>query len=119
MFAKKFSIPKSEFTKIKKNPILFHSSTFSVLLRIREDLGNPRFAVVISNKVSKLSTHRNRIRRAVRDALRRNWKKVNNDLDMVFLIKPGVEKKPVTDIMKEIEVFLNKKEYETKISKFK
>jgi len=38
---------------------------------------------------------------------------------MVFLIKPGVEKKPVTDIMKEIEVFLNKKEYETKISKFK
>jgi len=38
---------------------------------------------------------------------------------MVFLIKPGVEKKPVTDIMKEIEVFLNKKEYEAKVGKVK
>lgn len=114
MFARKFSIPRKEFSQIKKDPILFHSTTFSVLLKVRESGENPRFAVVISNKVSKLSTHRNRIRRAVRDALRRNWKKVNARLDMVFLVKPGVEKKPVTDIMKEIEVLLDRKEYEAK-----
>ena len=75
-------------------------------------LGNPRFSVVISNKVMKLSTHRNRIRRSFRDTLRRNWKKVDDGFDMIFLVKPGIEKLPVSEIMKEIEVFIDEKAYQ-------
>ena len=111
MFAHKFSLHRNEFTKIKNDSKLFQSTNFGVLVRVREEIGNPRFGIVISNKVSKLSTHRNRIRRAFRDALRRNWKKIDDGLDLVFLIKPGIERLLVSDMMKEIEIFIDKKGY--------
>ena len=117
MFAKSFSIPRTEFHKIRKEAKLFQSVSFGVLVRKRENLGNPRFGVVISNKISKLATHRNRIRRSFRDALRRNWKKVEDGQDIVFLVKPGIERLPVSDIMKEIEVFIDNKGYERKTPK--
>ncbi len=112
MFARRFSLQRREFTKIKQDSKLYQSTNFGVLIRKHEGIDNPRFGIIISNKVSKLATHRNRVRRAFRDCLRRNWKKVDNNLDMVFLIKPGIEKILVSDIMKEIEAFVNSKEYE-------
>ena len=117
MFARRFSLQRTEFTKIKQDSQLYQSTNFGVLIRRRAGTENPRFGIIISNKVSKLATHRNRVRRAFRDALRRNWKKVDNNIDMVFLIKPGIEKVLVSDIMKEIEAFLNSKEYEKDDSK--
>jgi ribonuclease P protein component len=117
MFAHRFSLHRSEYTKIKQDSRLYQSTNFGVLIRRREGIENPRFGIIISNKVSKLATHRNRVRRAFRDALRRNWKKVDSNFDMVFLIKPGIEKVLVSDIMKEIEAFLNNKEYDKDIPK--
>lgn len=111
MFAHKFNLPRNEYTKIKYDGKLYQSDNFGVLVRKRETIGNPRFGVVISNKVSKLATHRNRIRRSFRDVLRRNWKKVDDRLDMVFLVKPGIEKRLVSEMMKEIEIFINDKKY--------
>jgi ribonuclease P protein component len=80
-------------------------------MRKRENIGNPRFAVVISNKISKLAVHRNRIRRAFRDTLRRNWRKVDDGIDLVFLVKPGIVKLPASEIMREIENFISEKKY--------
>lgn len=111
MFANRFVLHRREFFKLKTSGKLFQSANFGVLVRSREGIDNPRFGVIISNKVSKLSTHRNRIRRAFRDVLRHNWKVVESDLDMVFLIKPGIERVTVSDIMKEAESFLNEKKY--------
>ncbi len=111
MFAHKFNLHRNEYTKIKHDSRLYQSTNFGVLVRRREKIGNPRFGVIISNKVSKLATHRNRIRRSFRDVLRRNWKKVDDGIDMVFLVKPGIEKMLVSEIMKEIEAFLNNKKY--------
>jgi ribonuclease P protein component len=117
MFAHKFNLHRNEYTKIKHDSKLYQSANFGVLIRKREKIGNPRFGVVISNKVSKLATHRNRIRRSFRDVLRRNWKKVDDGIDMVFLVKPGIEKMLVSEIMKEIEAFLNNKKYAEKDTK--
>lgn len=117
MFAKSFSIPRNEIRKIKKDGKLLQGNNFGVLVRKRDNLGNPRFGIVISSKVSKLATHRNRIRRSFRDTLRRNWKKIDDGQDIIFLVKPGIEKLPVSDIMKEIEVFIDNKGYEEKSSK--
>lgn len=117
MFAKKFSIPKKEFTPIKNEGKLVQSKSFGALVRKREKIGNPRFAVIISTKVMRLSTHRNRIRRSFRDVLRRNWKKISDGIDIVFLVKPGIEKLPVTEIMKEIQLFIDGKKYKKGSSK--
>ncbi|HLE49102.1 MAG TPA: ribonuclease P protein component [Patescibacteria group bacterium] len=106
MFARKFNIPRKDLLKIKDNGILLQSSDFGALVVKRQILENPRFAVVISTKVSKLATHRNRIKRAFRDALRYNWKKVSNGIDIVFLVKPSSERVGAADIMKEIQNFL-------------
>lgn len=106
MFARKYSINRKDLAKIKDTGRLFQSDTFGALVAIRQLQDNPRFAVVISTKVSKLATHRNRIKRAFRDALRYNWKKVADNVDIVFLVKPSAEKVGAADIMKEIEKFL-------------
>jgi ribonuclease P protein component len=116
MFAKKFSLHRREFSKIKREGVLYQSVNFGVIVRKRENIGNPRFGVVISNKISKLAVHRNRIRRSFRDTLRRNWKKVDDGIDLVFLVKPGIEKLPVSEIMRDIENFLNEKKYVQKNS---
>jgi ribonuclease P protein component len=111
MFAKKFSLDRKEFPKIKNEGKLYQSESFGILVRKRENIGNPRFGIIVSNKVSKIAVHRNRIRRSFRDVLRRNWKKVEDGNDIVFLIKPGIERLPVSDIMKEIERFIDGKKY--------
>jgi len=111
MFAKKFSINRKEFTKIKNEAKLYQSPSFGVLVRKREKNGNPRFGIIVSNKVSKIAVHRNRIRRSFRDVLRRNWKKIEDGNDIIFLVKPGIEKLPVSEIMKEIERFIDGKKY--------
>lgn len=117
MFAHKFNLHRNEYTKIKNEGKLYQSINFGVLVRRRENIGNPRFGVIISNKVSKLATHRNRIRRSFRDVLRRNWKKVDDRLDMIFLVKPGIERLLVSDIMKEIEKFIDSKVYVKEVGK--
>ncbi len=115
MFATRFTLSRKAFGKLKDVGKLYQSDSFGVLVRHRENIGNPRFGIIISNKVSKLSVHRNRARRAFRDVLRRNWKKVNDGIDLVFLIKPAVERVPVSEIMKEVERFIDSHVYDKKI----
>jgi ribonuclease P protein component len=47
-----------------------HAQAFVLQIRARGDQEPPRFGLTVSKKSSKLSVHRNRIRRRLREALR-------------------------------------------------
>jgi ribonuclease P protein component len=97
---------KRDYERVKKEGTLYQSQNFGVSVFDRGDDGYTRFGIIVSNKISKLSTHRNRIKRAFRDGLRYNLNRVKKGYDVVFLAKPSLERMVVDDIMKEIDVFV-------------
>ncbi len=57
------------------------------LVYTRSTLDHSRFAVVVSTKVDKHATVRNRLKRLIRESLRRNFSAVPSPLDGVVFIR--------------------------------
>ncbi len=83
------------------------SESFGSFSLDRKDDNNPKFAFVISTKISKLAVHRNRVRRAMSESVRRNVARFPKGVDFVFLAKKEIVKKTTDEIMKEVEYFIS------------
>ena len=94
--------------EVKKNGKIFQSTNFGVCIKKDNDDKNssPKFAFVISKKISKLAVHRNRIKRALSEAVRNNMFLVPKGYSFVFLTKKALEKKTAGEIKREVESFL-------------
>ena len=97
---------QKDYEKVEKEGTLYQSANFGVCILDREDDDHTRFGFVISKKISKLATQRNRIKRAFRDAFRYNLNRIKKGYDVVVLAKPSLEKILVDDIMKEVDMFV-------------
>jgi ribonuclease P protein component len=98
---------KNRVEEVKKKGNLFQSESFGATVIKRDDEGPQRFAFVISTKISKLAVHRNRIKRALGEAVRRNLKRAPKNIDVVFLAKKNADSKTTDELMKETEKFLS------------
>ncbi|PJE57640.1 MAG: ribonuclease P protein component [Candidatus Portnoybacteria bacterium CG10_big_fil_rev_8_21_14_0_10_38_18] len=74
----------------------------------RNNLKNNRFCFVVSLKVSKKSTIRNRIKRQLKNAVRENIKNIKPGLDIAIIAKPGIIGKRYWEIKEEIENLFQK-----------
>lgn len=74
-------------------------SFFTLPLRlkfVKNQLSFSRFAIIISNKVSKKATQRNRLKRQISEIIRLNLEKIRPGFDFVFIINPKIlELKPI------------------------
>ncbi len=77
---------------------------FLILKVVKNNLKNSRFAFVISQKVSKKATLRNKIRRRLRELVRLKIRDIKKGIDLIILAAPGLETKDFW----EIEEALNK-----------
>lgn len=84
------------------------SDSFGVFHLDRGNDNYSKFAFVISTKISKLAVHRNRVRRAMSESIRRNVARIPAGIDFVFLAKKEVVKKTTDEIMREVEDFITK-----------
>jgi ribonuclease P protein component len=75
---------------------------YTVFVYDRADDGYPRFGFVISTRISKLATQRNRLKRVFEDTVRYNVKDFPKGLDLVFLVKTSITKIITDDIQKDI-----------------
>ena len=98
-----------EAEKVKKEGNLMHSVDFSVIIRKKDKKEKSKFGVIVSKKVASLAVHRNRIKRAIFEAVRRNIDRVPTGYDMIFLPKSSIAKKMTDEIMREVEGFLKRK----------
>ena len=81
---------------------------YTVFVYDRADDGYPRFGFVISTRISKLATQRNRLRRVFEDTVRHNVTDFPKGLDLVFLVKTSIVKIITDDIQKDInDLFAN------------
>ncbi|OGY49480.1 MAG: ribonuclease P protein component [Candidatus Buchananbacteria bacterium RIFCSPHIGHO2_02_FULL_45_11b] len=65
-------------------------SVFSAYFRLRylaNKLPNSRFAVVVSTKISKKATIRNRLKRQTREILRLNREKIKDGFDLIISVQ--------------------------------
>lgn len=102
---------KDEFEKVKQKGKVLQSENFGTRVLKRSDHGKPRFGFIVSTKISKMAVHRNRVSRAFHEAIRQNMVMIPKGYDFVFLVKKGIMKKTVEEIMAEIKSFLHRAEY--------
>lgn len=102
--ARKFTIKKThEFALVKSKGKKMSSESFTLAYLKRGDQDPPRFGFIISTKVSKHASLRNRAKRALSEATRRNLSYLKNGYDCVFLAKPTIVKKYTSDLMHEVD----------------
>ncbi|WP_423837264.1 ribonuclease P protein component [Tepidanaerobacter syntrophicus] len=77
------------------------SSPFFVMYIKKNDLGYSRLGVSVSKKVGK-SVVRNKIKRQIKEIIRKNYDFINSGWDIVFSVKPAAVQLNYAQIEKEI-----------------
>ena len=93
---------KRDFETIFKNSSSFKGGLF-ILKATKNKLGLNRFGFVVSQKVSKKATIRNKIRRRLVEAVRLKIKDIKIGTDIVLVALPGIEKKRLSEIEEVID----------------
>lgn len=92
-----------DFALVKEKGVLIQSENIALNVFNRGDQNDSRFGIIVSTKISKSAVIRNKIRRAIREAVRLNIAKVSRGVDGVFLVRSSILKLGREDIMKEVE----------------
>jgi ribonuclease P protein component len=109
MLAKVYSLKgEKKINEVLKKGKKEQSENFGVFYFDRNSDDLPKFAFVISKKISKLAVHRNRIKRAMGESVRRNINIVPKGLEFVFLAKKSIVGRTTEEIMQEVFKFLKK-----------
>ncbi len=112
MFPKKNRITKTEFNDLLKNSRVIQSNFFSLRF-IKKDTKNlPKFAFVVSKKVAKNASDRNKLKRrgfhALRDILFKNGSIEITGFTGAFFFKKEAVDMSFEEIKKDIAVLLKK-----------
>jgi len=97
-------LPKTNRLKKKKDiERVFKSGQgfkedFLILKVVRSNFKNSRFALVVSQKISKKATLRNKIRRKLSELVRSKIKRVKKGRDLILIAVPGLEEKDFWEI---------------------
>lgn len=96
------------FQRVKSQGKVFQSDSFGLAFFERGDALPSKFGFVVSNKISKKATERNKIKRAMREAVRGVVEKTKLGYDIVFLVKQRLVLKENSGIGEEIKEALVK-----------
>ncbi|MBU2578838.1 ribonuclease P protein component [Patescibacteria group bacterium] len=108
MLPKKNRLKKNkDFTKVIRQGKFSHSFFLS-LKEAKNDLAQTRVGFVVSKKISKKATVRNKIKRWLREAVRANLDKIRSGKDIIFFTKKGIEEKKFWEIKQAVEKLLKK-----------
>lgn len=94
---------KREITILRKKGRLFDGENFSLLILDRNQDTPPRFIAVISTKISKLANVRNKVKRSLYEGVRHILVYIKPGHDVMFLVRPGIERKYTQDLMHEVK----------------
>lgn len=77
---------------------------FLVLKIIKNNLNQSRFGFIVGGKISKKASLRNKIKRRLRELVRKKLKKIKKGFDAILIAKEGLENKDFW----ELEEIINK-----------
>lgn len=97
-----------DFRRVKRLGKNYHCPFFKLSVVRRKVSGPPRFGFVISTKVDKRATVRNRIKRLLRETVRASLSKVPDGFDFVFVVRPKIVGKSYEEVRFEVDKILSK-----------
>jgi ribonuclease P protein component len=108
MLKKEFRLRKQkDFERIFKKGFYF-SEKFLMLKSVNNDLRVSRFGIIVSNKISKKASERNRTKRLLRESIRLLQKDIKPGLDCVFIAKDGIINKDFEEVKSSVEKLLRR-----------
>ena len=108
MLTGKFRIKSGrDFELIKKHGKITQGDGFAVLTLQKPEQEYSRVGFIVSKKVSNLATQRNRIKRAISEAVRYNLGRIVGGYDIVFLATGDLVKRSTSEIMHSVEAFID------------
>lgn len=112
MLPDQYRLRKSQdFETVREKGRVFQSESFALAAAKREDREPPRFGFVVSTKISKKATLRNRVKRALREAVRHLLVYLPRGQDFVFLAKSVSVNKTTDEIMREVKIIFQENEF--------
>lgn len=99
---------KKNFEKVFQEGKIIQAETFGLAYLNRGDGEVSRFGFIVSTKVSKLAVQRNRVKRALSEAVRFLTSKIEKGYNIVFLAKGKSMKVSTDEMMREVGTSLNK-----------
>jgi len=97
---------KKEFEVIFKNSKSIKSGPF-IFRIMRNKMDYNRFGFIISQKVSKRAVVRNRIRRRLVEAIKKEEGNIKKGIDVVVVVLPGADKKLFPGIRENIRTIFS------------
>lgn len=98
---------KKDFENIFKEGKIFRGD-FLIIREVKNGLNETRFGFVVSNKISKKAVVRNKIRRRLRDIVRKNLSSFKKGIDVAVIALNGLEKKSFLEVKELTESILKK-----------
>lgn len=98
---------EKSFEEVQKKGKVFQSQSFGVAYLKREDKEFSKFGFVVSNKVSPDAVNRNRIKRALSEAVRQSLKEIKKGNNIVFLVKQAATRRSTDELMRETKEALS------------
>lgn len=100
---KKFRLKKKKsFDKVKRQGQIVHSPLFAVSILTGQEKG-PKFGFVVSKKIDKKASARNKIRRWLSEAVRNLLPQLRSDVYAVFFVKKQIKQSNYHKIKDEIK----------------
>ena len=98
---------KKDFEKLLKEGNSFKEK-FLVLKINKNNLDNNRFGFIVSKKISKKAVIRNKIKRWLREIVRKGINNYQKGFDAVVIALPGIELKNFGEVSQALERILKK-----------
>lgn len=106
MLAKKYRlIKKKDFEKTFKQGRFLKNNFFNIRI-IENNLEISRFGFVVSLKVSKKATERNKTRRRLQESIGLKIEQIKSGFDIVIMAKPEIKSKSWAEIDNQLETIL-------------
>ena len=74
----------------------------------RNNQDESRFGFIVSRNLSKNATARNKVKRRLRELIRKRVEKIKGGLDIILIARPGILTKKTVELEKEVETLLIK-----------
>lgn len=98
---------KKDFDLVFKKGKSFKED-FLILRAVGSKTEDCRFGIVVSKKISKKATVRNRVKRKLRALTELKIKKIKKGTDIIFIALPGLERKEFSEVEKTINSLFKK-----------
>lgn len=109
MLPKKYRLLSDyDFRRLRSKGRRFNSSFFALVVAKAKDASSLRFGFVVSTKLDKRATVRNRLKRILREVIRERLPRFKNGFDVAFYIRSGMVRKTYAQVAAEVDYLLSK-----------